>query len=377
MNNAPWKLKFPQVYQKVRQIPLARNLPPAQWMLLAFENNLIRSEEYLPWAQNYYGLAKLNSAFFEPKIFSSATYHKFKDLSTVWGPQALPVFEWDNVLFVACLDPHSVPSELTASPQALCRPLLATYEDLLKAWHFCLESLELETPHPPSFNVLSTEDQINSLKETEFGFESVPAPAPAPVPVPVPVQTQNDPAPLLRDEVNAFPPVIQGPDLAPPPLIAIDDPPALNQISSDSINSIPQAAPALQTVPAPQSAPNLTLNLTPPQVTEDLFEMMNSADNQSSNSSEASMDSSISEVGSNESSALFELPEGLTAEVPTSLPRVQVVPTHQEASSFIPPMEVEAAKAATKGAEEGSPAQITPITPIAPTMSTVPTPPSI
>lgn len=126
MHDVLWKSTFPQVYKKVKQLPLARNIPPAQWMFLSLENDLISSDEYLNWAPRYYGLATLHSNFFRDQ-FSSELYEKYKK-DFEWGPQAIPVFEWDGVLFVACIDPHSVPSYLN------CRPILARYEDLKKAW---------------------------------------------------------------------------------------------------------------------------------------------------------------------------------------------------------------------------------------------------
>jgi hypothetical protein len=128
MRDVLWKSDFPQVYQKVRQLPLAKNLPPAQWMFLSLESGYITSEDYLLWAQNYYKLAILENSFFLGP-FKDATFTKYKDLFA-WGPQALPIFEWDGVVFVACIDPHSVPSNL----EILCRPILATYEGLTRGW---------------------------------------------------------------------------------------------------------------------------------------------------------------------------------------------------------------------------------------------------
>lgn len=129
MSDTPWRIQFPQVFQRVRQIPLARNLPSSQWMFLAMESGHISSNEYLPWAQKYYGLAILNSSFFE-RGFNPKIYQKYKNDSPAWGPQALPLYEWDDILFVGCIDPHAVPSNLPLN----CRPLLASYENLTKAW---------------------------------------------------------------------------------------------------------------------------------------------------------------------------------------------------------------------------------------------------
>lgn len=272
MQDAPWKHQFPQVYQKVRQIPLAKNLPPAQWMALSLENGFISSSEYLPWAQNYYGLATLQSSFFESQHFSVMAYHKFKNQSTTWGPQALPVFEWENTLFVACIDPYSVPSELTHYPDIICRPLLANYEDLVKVWNFCLES---GTPPPTLSNIAEV-------------HKTVPQ------------------APVVTDSVSAM--------MAPSPQDAQQE--AQKQTSAN-IPLMVVTEPPVALSPTEQSKSELHLN--PPVPTEDLFELLNATDNPSSQKSPESSDNQHSDLHSRDSNASFEMPEGLNFTVNTEL----------------------------------------------------------
>jgi hypothetical protein len=102
-------------------------------MFLSLENGLISSADNLSWAGTFYGLAQLNDNFFNAH-FSPAIYEKYKDAFN-WGPQALPVFEWDGVVFVACVDPYSVPSQVASQLDFICRPILATYEGLIRGWH--------------------------------------------------------------------------------------------------------------------------------------------------------------------------------------------------------------------------------------------------
>lgn len=277
MQDAPWKHQFPQVFQKVRQIPLAKNLSPAQWMFLSLENSFISSDEYLSWAQKYYGLATLKSSFFESAHFSSASYYKFKNQSSagssLWGPQALPVFEWDNILFVACIDPYSVPSEVINQSGMICRPLLAKYEDLVKAWNLCLES---GTP-PPTLASASTL-----------------------------TATQQE---------------IQKQTSAEPPLIAVTEPPVMPPPHEVAKNS----DPALATASAPKlvvPSQKLELTINSPVPTEDLFELLNSAvENASGSPSLGSPNTQHSEehLGDGDSHGSLEMPEGLNLTVHTEL----------------------------------------------------------
>lgn len=188
MNNVPWKHQFPQAFQRVRLIPLARNLDSAQWMFLALESGFITSNEYLPWAQKYYGLASIKSDFFR-NIFHPSIYLKYKDDSSAWGPQALPIFEWDEIVFVACVDPHSVPSQLNFR----CRPLLAQYEDLVSAWNVALNALKnpqsVQLP-PPLYN----ENRINSANTPELSKDIM-----------TPTETSGQ---ELPEAIQASPPVL-------------------------------------------------------------------------------------------------------------------------------------------------------------------------
>lgn len=283
MEDAPWKHQFPQVYQKVRQIPLAKNLSPAQWMFLSLENHFISSSEYLSWAENYYGLATLKSSFFESPHFSSVTYYKFKNQipigSSIWGPQALPVFEWDNILFVACIDPYSVPTQVTQvinQSGMICRPLLANYEDLVKAWNLCLES---GTP-PPTLNLAST------MTPTQ--------------------QTQQK----IQKQIAAGSPLVATTE---PPV----DPPPHELIKS----SDPGLKNATKAVVPPQK---LELTINSPAPTEDLFELLSStienvSGSRISTSSETQHSEGDHSTGESDNHGSIEMPEGLNFTINTEL----------------------------------------------------------
>jgi len=304
MQDAPWKHQFPQVYQKVRQIPLAKNLPPAQWMALSLENGFISSTEYLPWAQNYYGLATLKSDFFESKHFSLMAYHKFKNQSTTWGPQALPVFEWENTLFVACIDPHSVPSELANHPDMICRPLLANYEDLVKAWNFCLES---GTP-PPAFNPIASELKIGVPSPDALTGELKTAP-----PIPPAIES----SPTMTASLHKAQQEVQRQTSADIPLIVVTEPPVTPLHEVPNKNS--EEVASIGTPSATAKPQKRELNLNPPVPTEDLFELLNSTENPSIQHSPLSAETQHSDIHSRDSIASFEMPEGLNLTVNSEL----------------------------------------------------------
>ncbi len=402
MHDAPWKQQFPQVYQKVRQIPLARQIAPAQWMLLSFENGLIQSDDYLPWAQNYYGLGSLKSSFFEPRIFSPATYHKYKNHSTAWGPQALPICEWENVLFVACLDPHSVPSIIENQPMLICRPLLARYEDLVKAWIHCLESSSLHrqipaTPiiEPPPITPINPSSSLDSPHPPVMDNEQSIADS-SPLSNPPPLQQQEPPSlsirghhqghqlspfsqadqttqtiqtidpevssaalstPHLSESAVHLPNESQAPSASDTVLITeIDSQPKIILDTDDRslriIDTSKKPAPKSKTKSEtdqkevvekkemPVQVPPYELKLNPPMPTEDLFELMNAADNGLRSPRETFSPANLShdnhELHSDDKHASLEIPEGLHFES-NQPPKLEALSTTGENAKVIAP----------------------------------------
>jgi hypothetical protein len=161
MNDVFWKTKFPEVYQSVQALPEAQARDPQEWTQLAIESSLLSSEDYLPVAQNYYSLAVLNDRFFTEQ-FTTLVYEKYKSEFN-WSSTAVPFAEWDGVVFVACLDPHQVPSNL----ETVYRPILASYEGLTWAWN-------------------RLHQQQTDLEETKFAETERTSPAPKTPPPPPP-----------------------------------------------------------------------------------------------------------------------------------------------------------------------------------------------
>ncbi len=312
MRDVYWKSTFPQAYQKVRQIPLARNLPPAQWMFLSLESGFLNSEDHLTWARPFYGLASLENIFFV-EHFTPETYEKYKAQFN-WGPQVLPVFEWDGVVFVACVDPHSVPSHL----EVVCRPLLASYEGLIRGWEIVTsnETFLLAKNHSPHNH---TAEPAKMMEDAPPMMEDAP-----PMMEDAPPMMEDAP-PMMEDAppmMEDAPPMVED---APP--MMEDAPPMM-----EDILSMMEAAPVLVSdFDFSTSSPSPTLSVPK---SEDLFELEDSAPNNESNEHKANGGEH------NGSEAVFEMPEGLNF---SPKPAVPVAPEQaiNPPSIVQPPPEME------------------------------------
>lgn len=86
------------------------------------------TQKYLDWAKNHYGLPVVNSAFFKTKA-DSALWKKIESVAN-WSMAMLPIYEWDGVIFVACVEPHT---DIQWSFPV--RYVLASAEDLKIYWN--------------------------------------------------------------------------------------------------------------------------------------------------------------------------------------------------------------------------------------------------
>lgn len=84
-------------------------------------------DAYLDWARDHYGLAVIKSEFFSQPA-NLELFDKLKTISN-WSREALPICEWDGVLFVACVEPSDVEWSYPV------RQLLASPDDLEKYWN--------------------------------------------------------------------------------------------------------------------------------------------------------------------------------------------------------------------------------------------------
>lgn len=89
-----WKEKFP--------------LPNPCTLTEALKNQWIKETEYQEWAAQYYKLPILKDSFFEKHPFSADFLDKAQPIAK---PSAIPFLEWNNILYVACLEPQDIPTD--------------------------------------------------------------------------------------------------------------------------------------------------------------------------------------------------------------------------------------------------------------------------
>jgi hypothetical protein len=150
MRESSWKKAFPDIYEQVRLRYTENVASEASLIYLACRDKLITSDDYLAWAHCYYAIAILEDRFFNSR-FERSCFDKYASL-TPWSEQFYPAFEWDGVLFIACLDPH-VLSQLQL--EITVRPLLTSFENLQKGWQIINNITEVVSPlAPESISIL-------------------------------------------------------------------------------------------------------------------------------------------------------------------------------------------------------------------------------
>ena len=89
-----WKEKFP--------------LSTSCTLQEALKNQWIKETEYQEWAAQYYQLPILKDSFFEEYSSSADFLDKIQPIA---NPSAIPFLEWNNILYVACLEPQEIPTD--------------------------------------------------------------------------------------------------------------------------------------------------------------------------------------------------------------------------------------------------------------------------
>ena len=134
MSHVSWKAHFTQPISGYDPME-ARGLSELGYALLKRQ---IPEQEYLQWARENFELASVDMKFFQTHSAPKEIFEKVKD-AYAWGPECLPIAEWDNHLLVAGLHkPEDFPAEL--------KPifLLAPVAGLLNYWsHFQTENAEI------------------------------------------------------------------------------------------------------------------------------------------------------------------------------------------------------------------------------------------
>jgi hypothetical protein len=150
MKEALWKTVFPNIYNEIRLRYPPEIANEASLIFLACKEKLISSETYLNWALPHYAIAILEDHFFTQHL-NETLFQNYSSKAN-WNEEFYPVIEWDDVLFVACMDPYVLERE---NFKFEVRPLLTSYENLCKGW----EILNKKTKPPM---ILQTPESIEN-----------------------------------------------------------------------------------------------------------------------------------------------------------------------------------------------------------------------
>ena len=74
------------------------------FLMWSLQNKVINRKEYFSWATSTYSLPLLQGGFFECNLIAKKEWEKLSKLRK-WSQELLPVWMWDNTIFVACLEP--------------------------------------------------------------------------------------------------------------------------------------------------------------------------------------------------------------------------------------------------------------------------------
>ncbi|MGE3975184.1 MAG: hypothetical protein AB7F59_11730 [Bdellovibrionales bacterium] len=197
----------------------------------AIQTSHLNENTYLQWAHKFYQLPLIKSDFFE----QAAPLELWKKcLNGPWSPNALPVAEWDGVVYVGCLEPVT----FSQDPQMKIQFLLAPTSAQTKWWGLF----------------------SNFKKENGTTVASQPAVAPVVAQPQTPSQ-----APVAVPSAPVIVTPVAAPIAPPPPVSAVTPPTA-------PIAAMPPPPPPAQTIaPAPIATPPTPAQKTvppPPPVTQ-------------------------------------------------------------------------------------------------------------
>lgn len=114
----------------------------------ALIHNQIDEQEYLSWARAQFEMCSVDMNFFQKHPAPLQLLKRLKE-SYAWGPEILPMLEWDGHLIVLALEKPTIEIPKELKPIVLLAPV----RELHRYWSECLEQLEsavAETPEGES-----------------------------------------------------------------------------------------------------------------------------------------------------------------------------------------------------------------------------------
>jgi hypothetical protein len=227
MKNLSWKEKF--------NIPSDTDHSVADIL----RSGLMNEEDYLAWASETYQLPIVDAAFFK-----SAENHKLllDNSSSEWTDTFFPILEWENRLYIACLEPNEIginkpysfvlapivameslwnkmdkPESDTLVEPSIEAPSLSALNGLSFGDGALASSLDLPPDDTPSSNSETPSENINS-----FDLSSLEVPKENPVKEPAIAPAIAEEPPLVFSE----PPPAPTPAHVAAPVLANTPPPA-------------------------------------------------------------------------------------------------------------------------------------------------------
>ena len=70
----------------------------------ALKNNKISQNQYMEWAIQHYKIPFVTDSFFYNITINQQFWNRIKNLAN-WNQDFLPIYEWDSIIFVGCLQP--------------------------------------------------------------------------------------------------------------------------------------------------------------------------------------------------------------------------------------------------------------------------------
>ena len=95
----------------------------------ALTKRLINESDYQKWVGEYYSIPLLNSSYFENRTVDSGFWSEVQN-DGQWDDSLAPLFEWDQSLYVACLEPQ--PQKIKTKKNIVF--LLASVKDMESLW---------------------------------------------------------------------------------------------------------------------------------------------------------------------------------------------------------------------------------------------------
>ena len=98
----PWREHFPVLEADYKLWEAKKD--GTSLLFWALEKKIVDRNKYFDWAVEHYELPILDSNFFEYVVMGKPQWKRVKDLKE-WSREVLPVWEWENMAYVGCMEP--------------------------------------------------------------------------------------------------------------------------------------------------------------------------------------------------------------------------------------------------------------------------------